>query len=221
MNKIQLALEAYIHTNKKLPCPASLTDIPTSPTYGVAQTNNLNLCNSSAGTLGYAPSSNTTADTMRYGAVPVRTLGLSIEYLGDGFGNKFSYIVPAATTTPSAIFKTLNTAPNNGFKGSNFGTLGNCTNDVVCIKQTTSGNISINGRSVYAVISHGPNGFGAVNINATTQNSVSGAGSDEIENYYVAAYDNSFTYNSGNSPFDDIIIYDDRENIITKIGTLP
>lgn len=216
---IETALESFIHTYKRLPCPTSLANIPTNAAYGVEAINAAGTaCTDTGATLGTSSGAATVANTLRFGGVPVRTLGLSIELMSDGFRNKFSYVIPAATTTPAAFFKTVAAAPTNGFQGSNFGTDTTTTNNVINIRRTSS--TVIKGNTVYLVMSHGPNGYGAVNTNATIQNSTSGASTDETSNYFTSTYDNIFIADSYNAGFDDILMYNDRASIITKTGAL-
>ena len=213
---IQKALETFVHTYKRLPCPANLALTSADPNHGNS------ICTSTSGTsIGSKSSADVSASTMRYGAVPVRSLGLNIELMVDGFGNKFSYIIPADNSTKSVSNTTLANSPNTGFEGSYFGDVTADNTNIPNVRETLSANSPgtiMNGKVAYVLISHGPNGLGAVNANAVTQNNILGATTDEVSNYWVAAYDNDFVAISRDSGFDDILVYDDRENIIRKIG---
>lgn len=82
-----------------------------------------------------------------FGALPFQALGLSKEYAGDCYGNKLSYAVTTALTSTNST---------GGFTDA--AVLGNIT-----LNSATSS--TVNTKIAYAVISHGPDGLGAVALN--------------------------------------------------------
>ncbi len=93
-----------------------------------------------------------------YGAIPVSDLGLSSDYLLDGFGNKFSYYITQDLTNI----------------GGNSGTIRVKNFDLNGIENNSAG---------YVIISHGHDGDGAYNKNGQ-QNNYDSASSNEINNIY-------------------------------------
>jgi prepilin-type N-terminal cleavage/methylation domain-containing protein len=207
LEKIEQALLAYVRINKRLPCPASLYDIETDSTYasqkgvaGVCDLDNID---------GIFTSITTNADALVYGALPAKTLGLSIEYAKDGFKNKFSYVVPKGLTEIYGI--------NPGFEGLDMTV---SSNSPITVNETLSGSpgTSISSKVAYVIISHGKNGYGAFQDDSgTTQNPVS-SDLDEQNNYPISAegtanFDDIFISNSGSDYFDDVVKYSTRELI--------
>ena len=206
--KIQEAIEIYLHKNKHLPCPASLTNIPTDTAYGT-KVGTDGTCDTGTSD-GIITSS--TISTLVYGAVPVKELGLPIDYLGDGFDNKFSYIVPVELTQTYVDYSNL------GFEGTDMTN----TNNSIAIEERISSGSTITNIAAYVILSHGVNGYGAFNIYSQgTQNSLS-SDDDEDDNdtrtitAEEGIYDRTFVVESNSSDFDDILIYNIRESLMHK-----
>ncbi len=190
---IQNAINVYVFINKRLPCPASSTLITTDVNYGVES--------GVAGTCSGTTSSDATANDIRYGAVPVKTLGLNYEFAGDGFGNKFSYIVSKELTQAFVAGSIL------GLEGRDISVIDNIT-----VKETVS-NSNITTIAAYVILSHGANGYGAYNINGSTH--VTGSGvNDEDDNEDIAAFNDTFVVSSSDSNFDDVLVYSLKEDIL-------
>jgi prepilin-type N-terminal cleavage/methylation domain-containing protein len=208
--KIQEALITFVTINKRLPCPASLYAIPTDVGYGT-EAGASGTCTA----LGVLTSSDPSADKgLVYGAVPVKALGLGIEYLGDGFDNKFSYVVPHQLTE---IYNTASPSTQPGFQSTNM--VNDSTVNPIIIQEKVSTGSDITNQAAYALIGHGANGSGAFNINSdsTAQNALSGV-ADEDDNSSTATFNDTFVMSSADSNFDDIVLYGIREHMIQQIG---
>lgn len=231
LEAIEEALANFVYTNRRLPCPARLGIASTDTNYGL-ETTNLGVCSDAGGVFVSTNSTEFYMDAIvfddlkaAYGAIPFRTLGLNSDFGEDAFGNKISYVVSQVATKKSNPDPTgadplvgrgldtilLDLAPTAGD--------GDRKSLSLKITETSSGSsVVVNGLAAYVVISHGPNGIGAYNAKSTTQNSISGATTDEGLNYYRADFGRSFVTKSNNANFDDILRYNDIENILRKSG---
>ncbi len=205
---IQHALHIFVYNNKRLPCPASLHDITTDTAYGT-EAGTSGTCTAT----GALTSTNTAAnDGLIYGAVPVKDLGLDIELMGDAFDNKFSYIVPQQLT------ETFVNGGAVGFEGADMSDTVNL--DPIEIRSTGTITTLI---GAYVVLSHGPNGFRAFNINSGSIQNGSSTSTDEEDNSPTGVsggdiFDKTFITSSNDSGFDDIVVYSTRELIVKDIG---
>jgi prepilin-type N-terminal cleavage/methylation domain-containing protein len=206
---IKDALRAFAKTNQRLPCPAPLSAIPGGATYGIAQVATTTTC-SNSGVSG-AFDRNSINGTPHYiGAVPVYTLGLQDEFLGDAWNGRYLYVVdrdlianngtnPLNTTTPTA--GSLRIVDGAGTP--------NTLTDI----------------AAWALISHGMDGRGSYN----TRSGVANNSSCDVANYPLSGENCDFTgtagniggatndatfidtlFNNGDTPatyFDDIIVW--------------
>ena len=177
---IKEALINYIRQNSRLPCPADITAGLTGANAGEVPAD----CATST----IAVSSG----AARKGAVPWKTLGLTAESAQDAYGRLFTYIVTDEATT-----RDRNTIP--GLRGNlaifNAGAQSN-----VCPSTTPCDNLG-----VVAIISHGPNGYGAF-YGAATALPTTNATAEESENAdasNLTFYDDPFTVNG----FDDRVTW--------------
>lgn len=211
LEKIQEAIDNFVYINRKLPCPAPLTAIPTDVTYAVSQ-GNPGEC--AATGIFFRTPTNAPDFGLVYGSVPAKTLGLSSEFAEDGFGNKFSYVVIPQSTT--AFVPETEPNPVAGFEIADIADI--FITDPITIKETLSGSAVGDIIANYIIISHGPNGFGAFNVKSNSaQNPVSSV-ADEASNSYAANFDTDFILRSNNSAFDDIIVYATKEEILKRSG---
>jgi prepilin-type N-terminal cleavage/methylation domain-containing protein len=100
---IEQAMLANRITNDRIPCPASLTLLPTDPNYGVEA------ANPGSCTGGTPAATFTSPNGAAEGAVPTVTLGLPNDFMYDGWGSRFRYAVDKNTTNAGA-FPTLSLA---------------------------------------------------------------------------------------------------------------
>jgi prepilin-type N-terminal cleavage/methylation domain-containing protein len=216
MKAVDKALLQYRNATDRLPCPADLTKAPGTANYGVEAAN--------PGTCtGGTPAANHSAlgnnySTVAEGAVPVTALGLPNDFMYDGWGNHFRYVVDVNMTglnafvlnPPSAVCGTIT------------------INDVNGAARSTG--------AIYALISHGPNGHGAYSRNGKTV-SAGSVNANELINchcnssgtyapppYYAPTYvqadPSSDPTNSLNS-FDDIVMYKEYWQTQTSGYLLP
>ncbi|MFC1659029.1 LamG-like jellyroll fold domain-containing protein [Pseudomonadota bacterium] len=135
---IENAINDFIVKEKRLPCPASLTEEFGSAAYGTEQFVT-NACDSSGAGIFDGLLANG-AENLIYGAVPVRTLGLKDSYGVDEWGGKLSYVIDNRFAS-----KTLNLETDSGFAYNISDDIG-ITGDIV-VDSTTN--------VLFLVLSHG------------------------------------------------------------------
>lgn len=191
ISEIYKALGNYVAANGRLPCPASLKKVKgVDSDYGAEVS-----CSSISADNGIYQSSSQA--NLIFGALPVKTLGLSNEMAEDGFESKFVYVVNKDTTI-----------------ASNFGIE---TSDNIIIRESSR---TVESAAMFAIISHGANKAGAYASRSSTQNAIP-TETNEIDNYIktptsggATAADNIFYLSSANDDFDDIIFFRTR-NFLT------
>jgi prepilin-type N-terminal cleavage/methylation domain-containing protein len=164
MKAIDDALLQYRIANDRLPCPGDLTIAQGATNYGVEAAN--------PGTCtGGSPAANFTGTgvtntfaTAAEGGVPAVTLGLSPDFMFDGWGNRFRYAVDVSYTAASSFTYAGGTQ---------------CINGAITVNDG-NGNARSTG-SIYALISHGANGHGAYTTSGVTING-SSSSADELTN---------------------------------------
>jgi prepilin-type N-terminal cleavage/methylation domain-containing protein len=209
MAAIEQALMAYRTAYDRIPCPASLTLLPTDPNYG-AEAANPGSC-----TGGTPAATFTSANGAAEGAVPTVTLGLPNDFMYDGWGNRFRYAVDTNMTSAGAFPATP----------LNYSCAPITVNDAFGNARTSN--------AIYALVSHGANGHGAYTQAGATVN----AGSDNA-NELTNCHCNSAGANAGYSPtyvqqnlyqnpndalggFDDLVTYKERWQMPTPWGDNP
>ncbi len=202
MAAIENALMAFRVANNRIPCPADLTIVEGAANYGVEA--------AIPGTCsGGTPAANFTSGTAAEGAVPTATLGLSADFMYDGWGNRFRYAVDTAMTA-AGIFSTTPL-------GANCGPL-------------TVSDVNGNARStkaMYAIVSHGANGHGAYTKNGATL-STGSVNANELINCHCHSDGTANTYaptyvqaqaskdpSNALNAFDDIVVYKERWQLRT------
>ncbi|MDK2127157.1 hypothetical protein, partial [Parachitinimonas caeni] len=112
IEQVKLALQRYVASTGRMPCPAAVNLPQTSPNFGREQTPaaNVNPCNGAGVTqIGAA-----TAGTRVYrGLVPWVTLGLAEDHAMDGFDQYLSYYVSGAGVYSYGAGTLLSTANPN------------------------------------------------------------------------------------------------------------
>jgi prepilin-type N-terminal cleavage/methylation domain-containing protein len=217
MAALEQALMAFRVANNRLPCPSDLSQVQGSATYGTE-----GACTAIAGGVSVATNSNGTA-TAAEGGVPTAALGLPSDLMYDGYGERFRYAVDTRMTSPGAFYL-MQAGCVNGpitvYGGPNYPATGNTTG------------------AIYALVSHGANGHGAVTKNATVYNAGS-LNADEQTNCHCTSTGAAGTYaptyvqldpytyqaiGQANSlyNFDDMVTYKERWQMQTtwdKVGT--
>jgi type II secretory pathway pseudopilin PulG len=209
MKTIEDALMAYRTVNDRLPCPGDLTLPATNTNYGLEAAN-------PGSCVGGTPAANNIGggltnafSTAAEGALPAITLGLAPDFMLDGWGNRFRYAVDISMTFPA------------GFSISPAG----CNLGAITVEDA-SGNARTS-TSIYALISHGPNGHGAYTKNGTIVNAGS-VNTNEQLNCHCNSSATATTYaptyvqrlpslDASNSldSFDDLVTYKERWQMMT------
>lgn len=192
------ALANYFAVQGRLPCPASRTAAPDTAGFGVEVN-----CGAGgaapAGTLrrnggtNYANASPNMAGIVRYGVLPVRTLGLRDSAMFDDYGNRISYAMSEQFGTVQS-FAAINGA-------------------ITLVDGNTNAIASANtaNAAVFVVYSHGPNGAGSYRGSTGSANSTAclAAAVDEAENcndngvFMDTRFNNGV--NAGDAYFDDMV----------------
>ena len=182
---IEDALLLNLAQNGNLACPANPSEVIGSTLYGVVGMSFTNpyMCNPHAGNdLG---SMNLGGDTLYYGTIPTNNIGIPSEYMIDGWGNRFGYVVQRTfinnQTSSSACTSTDGDSAQDNhsnfayfcFKGQASGSANPSTPDIQIL--TGAGGSVISNDAVYVIISYGSNGYGAYLRNSDRN---SGSGTD-------------------------------------------
>ncbi len=189
---INEALKSYYIMNKALPCPADPSLNPSSASYA-------------------SPLNCYAASGVAIGAVPVDTLGLSRDFMLDGYGRKFSYVVARRFTSTANIVKFYR---NDATKlivvddgNDNIITAGNASGTGQQILVNKSDGTNLNDDTIYAILSYGKNGLGSFAENGTkTTSSITNSPASVIPNSVTSFNAPIFTYTNSDSE-DDIVLY--------------
>lgn len=225
LDRIQESLSGYLTANGRLPCPASGSLSIVSPSFATEGDRTPASGGSICGQANFNNGVNTYS-----GAVPVRTLQLPDDFMFDGWGRRFTYVVDYRFAN--------NTLTNTDCDG---------VNSNICFPDTIGGEIIVQDASganrladaIYVLFSHGTNGHGAFNkIGSSTRiNSYSNTSGNsysflsELENSHLNSSGANTTYNStfvlkepieneGAEYFDDIVRFETKPSIIKDSGIL-
>jgi type II secretory pathway pseudopilin PulG len=223
LKKIETAINVYVKKYEKLPCPASLILTPRDADYGksVGADADCDYMDNYSGDTYVASANNNgiyknTAEQIIQGALPAVTLGLGRDFVSDAFGNKFSYRVTKQATA------------NSGYRYFKMIDMGQSARKIR-IRHQKEGNVGPNYRTIqeegiYAVISHGENGFGAFDINSNNVDNrrapVANVQHAEIRNVVNGnkLIPVVVTISDVDPNFDDIVLYKTRDQIISETG---
>jgi prepilin-type N-terminal cleavage/methylation domain-containing protein len=205
MSMIADALDVYLTTNQRLPCPADGSLAVSHASFGVAGT-----ATASSATVGCAGSNFNSAGVYS-GVVPTKTLLLADDTMIDGWGRRIDYVVDfnfANNGTTNAVCDGAVTALHK-----------------ICFKYTTDGTITVNDSTgaartttaVYVLISHGKNGRGAwIPTGSATRLAVA-TDVDELNNSVAAdgsGFNTTFVQKDTDTTFDDIVTYRSKAQIL-------
>jgi len=226
LTTIQQAINNFKTLNNRLPCPASYAAVAGgTPAFGREDTTSVPCIGTynkpgRDGPIDAAGVSTPVAQTIIFGALPVRDLGLPDSYIADNYGYMYTYGVTQSETT----------APMNGFAGGiNVVDNSNAAMNSV-LPLDPKGNV---GTATYAVVDHGKDGKGAYYFNGITKGGLlantcsSAAGYDQLNcsfeagapaplapfAFSAAPYSNLV----GTSHYDDLIVYGTSFGGSTKI----
>lgn len=201
LDEIQKQLQWFRQVNHRLPCPSVPTVTIASASYG--RESRTGTCDSSLS--GYP-------GTMRYaaGTIPTKTIGLSDDYMYDGFGRRIRYVVMQEFTRDCAFVT---------YPISASGRAGMVIND-------EAGTAS-NSEALYVLVSHGMNGHGgymqsgsrydASSTNTAEQQNCdcsSAAVDTGVNGTFVDMLYKETT--TASNRYDDILRYASREQIIAS-----
>ncbi|GEM_PF-2221268 len=174
---IKAALQEYATVNGgMLPCPAARNLIFGDPLFGFATD-----CTVAP------PASVTDTGAVRIGAVPVRTLNLPADYIGDSWNGKFTYAMTEAMATSGTANGAITIQDGSG---------------------TTITNPA--GQGAWIVVSHGRNRMGAYGVDSTAIGIACTGTTPEEENCDNNVTFNDAMYNDGIGAaayFDDYVIW--------------
>lgn len=188
---LQYALESYVLTNKRLPCPAD----PTIAMMGAGVGKEVSCAAGASAPSGVQVIGSGT-NTIWKGAVPAATLRMSSDSAVDGWGNRFTYIVSRKLTEPNGQ------AVPAGQVDRPYG--------VIKIVTDSGEDVVEPGKLArFLILSSGPTGNGAFTPQGV-QRAIP-TGTKEAENYddndtFVMA---ALTRKEGNTFYDDILIHDE------------
>ncbi len=222
---IQNAINNYVITYGRLPCPISLTN-NTTQNYQEQLSNGV--CSS--------VSSFNSGSTL-YGAVPVDTLNISREYAQDGWGNKIMYIVPK-DLTPSITSKRSIVFYKNTSLGYKIAQTQVSTNTLTYTQDVDFSNYLntyyrdsgidrlLTNNNIYLLLSYGDNALGAYTIDGVQNSTVGYNATVGEENNFVSTSKNNnnfFTNPSKNlrgGKLDDIVYETSLNDIISENPSL-
>ncbi|HEU5046989.1 MAG TPA: 6-bladed beta-propeller [Rickettsiales bacterium] len=187
MDAIEQALLAFRKANDRLPCPASLTLLPSDLKYGYE-------AGSTSGTVGNGACTGGTpaANAVGYGtvntgvqgaegAVPTATLGIPSDFMYDGWGRRFRYAVD------------VNMTMTHAFSGTQTGAVCGAIKILTGPPAAAGASTVKSSGAIYALISQGANGHGGFTQNGTVYNA-GALNLDELTNCHCSS---TGTYNSG------------------------
>ncbi|MDA0781926.1 MAG: type II secretion system protein [Rickettsiales bacterium] len=233
LNRIEEALAGYVSLNHRLPCPANGATTIANTAFGQE-----GVVGPSAAPA-ICPNSNFTAGTWNnIGVVPVDTLQLPDDFMFDGWGRRFTYVVDRKYANNDVTNTSCPDTSTRCFVMS--------SDPTININQSSGRRITTN--AVYALISHGENGHGAFTKNgsATRLNGFpvgnpyrdATASADEINNshlsnagaegthdedYVVREYirvDNKAAAAAARIYFDDILRYKEKHVLVKDAGAI-
>lgn len=198
LDALYKAFGSYTSINKKLPCPADLTDREGEANYGAA----VGTDGTCSGTGVFTSIEN---PNLVYGMVPVKALGLANDMAKDSFGSKIVYIIDK-NFTAAANFSAY---PNFAEDNFSIKMLENDTNNIQIDEKLGTTTRTAYTNAMIVLISYGPNKYGAYGANSTTRNANS-PDSDEITNGLDGS--DEFNYyliskSVSSDIFDDIMLY--------------
>ncbi|MFT6386529.1 MAG: type II secretory pathway pseudopilin PulG [Rickettsiales bacterium] len=195
MEVVEETIKNYVATNKRLPCPASLTVAKGNATYG-----------NEIGAEGDC--SEDEDEDSAYGMIPTKILNLSDDMAEDGWGTKFTYVVDKNFTKTSA-----GVSGEDGFeltKSSPTQSEGENAKLEMIDVRSSGASLLPNNNGIFVLISHGANKFGGYPANGTKPNNEGTA--EEIENSHLSG--KIFISSSNDPNFDDIVKFSTKAGLV-------
>ncbi|MEM7616831.1 MAG: prepilin-type N-terminal cleavage/methylation domain-containing protein [Pseudomonadota bacterium] len=187
LSVIDQALKDYVLVNNHLPCPTDITIDFGDSDFAVLDTVSFNFENDSL-----------ECEENNGGLVPVKTLNLDYDYLYDGWGNRFTYLVSRGLGSPDHFDD-----PNFQGDFTIIDLYGNQENNLTFDNGEQYG-------AAYVIVSSGANSTGGFDING---NQLPNAAGDELENYDSPS-NNIFIQHPTTDAFDDIVYYKSKSDLV-------
>lgn len=148
LDDIEEAMSLFFSLNGRYPCPANLSAAPDTAAFGVELTDTNCIAEPAAAgaTVVVAGATN----SVRIGAIPVRTLNMPDDYIADAWGSRFTYAVTEVLATDTTFDQTQGSIGIVDSSNLNVAAANSVINPV--------------DRALYAVLSHGPNGSGGYTV---------------------------------------------------------
>ncbi len=206
LDKIESAMQAYMASNGRRPCPADGQYDVNNQAFGweaghTTPNNPIPSCEGGSPVASMGPDSGT--GNVYGGTVPTKTLGLPDDYAFDAWGRRYTYVVDKRATVNETCYKmgTTNTPGAINIQYKN-----------------TSGTIVETVSSMYAYISHGADGHGAWPPQGSTVAGRINRNSTDADTMQNAGVNASFTSNNTlftankvkrdrTATFDDLVYY--------------
>jgi prepilin-type N-terminal cleavage/methylation domain-containing protein len=183
MDTIEESLMNFVKLNYRLPCPADGQVAINLPAFG-AENGSPGICTPITG--GYTDGSHTIG-----GVIPTKALGLPDEAMFDPWGGRFTYAVDIRATgnltgapTDGEPKGVLNSRLPPGTSGTYYPTNSTAIGSIT-VKDEWQANTRIS-NALAVVISHGPNGHGAYQLNGARKSSGSN-NLDELKNCHCTS----------------------------------
>lgn len=224
IEEVEAALARFLANNARLPCPADGTLAPSDSNFGKESINSasppLTTCDNSSGHL-------LNSSDVWGGVVPTRTLNLSDDYMEDGWGWRFTYVVDDRFVNSNAYHTSTNNTDCDDTTTTNCFTYFDPSGGTITVNDAATGTpAQLTNQAVIVLISHGKNGHGAfVRQGSTTRidRGYTSAGGEnqaaEDENGSVtASFDNTFVQKDPVGLFDDVVSYETKPQLATAAG---
>lgn len=205
LETIHRAIDTYRHVNGRLPCPGDPNALPGDAGYGREAFELGDTSGVCAGEAGINASVADASAGVVFGSVPAVTLGLGENLMRDAWGNLIVYYVTERATLEGSFQQ----RPRHA--------------NYIAASDNSLGRIIINDENgsvrsdvaLYALVSHGANGFGAITASGNML-PIGGASANEIEN--TSSTPNNILVGAlVENSFDDIVEYKERRHLDNPI----
>lgn len=203
LDRLEEALDTYRSVNDRLPCPAVISAAENTASYGVEAAVR-GRCNDAAAVM------STANGWAVAGAVPFKTLGLSEDFMYDGWDRRIHYAVDKRYTEAEAFtnYDIYYLTPYD-------------TSPAACSALTVenpaaSGGGPRSGTAIYLLMSHGENLHGAYERTGAIRKGTGAASADDLQNCKcdangtLGAYNSTYRIGKFLLTFDDLGRYKER-----------
>lgn len=208
MDTIEQAIAAYLAVNGRLPCPAH-SMLPTTDTnFGLEHCTGIASKNMTTVPADFSQTG-FIDQWIILGTIPTRTLQLPDEFMVDGWGNRFTFVITegfagwgdGAYGTPEKIYY-----------------FGNTSTGLLTVTDSEGGLRT--DQAAYVFISHGPNGFGAWLHDGNGQRPISTDESEAENGSNNEAFNEFFVQKERTDVFDDVIRYKMKWQLTRAAGAI-